>query len=312
MDIAHLHQPFTTTLNPATHATFDQAFAWAVAHGILHQADWARLQAAAIPQLIGLAYPLASAELLVPLHQFNLCIMLLEQVTSEQATTTQAVRALLDQLMAVVTQNACPSHALLAAVRAVIAPVQPSIGFHMVMREMCDAWVWEAHNRETRTIPSLDAYIRYRPSTVGVMPYQAFYHVLATEAGYAYPETEVSAAFPAWLSGPGFQSLPMLAMQYSAAIIADANDVMSFEKEQRDGDPHNRVTILMHHHHVTRDVAMAMVIQRHNRLVQEFAGFARQYGLRSWPMRHWIAANMAWGAITSRYTQTPRGDKPRS
>jgi 5-epi-alpha-selinene synthase len=99
-------------------------------------------------------------------------------------------------------------------------------------------------------------------------------------------------------------------------VISWANDIVSLEKEQRQGDVHNLALILSHEQKLSLQAAVDRVGALHDAEVYAFIALAQQLpsftptvdadlqryvsGLRSW-----MRANLDWSLDTVRYRSIP-------
>src|SRR5207244_3467918 len=72
------------------------------------------------------------------------------------------------------------------------------------------------------------------------------------------------------------------------------NDIFSYEKEARAGDPLNLVHLLMHHHGCTLDDAVARAAAVHNDVVTHFDDVAAAVERRSPALRVYVEGHRRW------------------
>ena len=157
--------------------------------------------------------------------------------------------------------------------------------------------VWEATNRRQGLIPNAASYRRMRPFTSAVFPCLMLIELaerLDIPAGmYEHPD---------------IQRLALMTNN----VISWANDIVSFEKEQRQGDVHNLVLILAHEQQLPLQAAVEQVAALHDNEIQDFIALAAQLpsfepaieaDLQRYVagMRFWMRANLDWSIGTARY-----------
>ena len=99
-------------------------------------------------------------------------------------------------------------------------------------------------------------------------------------------------------------------------VISWANDLVSLDKELRQGDMHNLAVILSHEQKLSLQAAVNLVGALHDVEVSAFIDLARR--LPSFTpkidreiqryiagMRSWMRANLDWSLGTTRYRSTP-------
>jgi Terpene synthase family 2, C-terminal metal binding len=127
--------------------------------------------------------------------------------------------------------------------------------FTAQIAEYFAAGVWEARNRARGAIPDLASYVAMRPYTGGIF---AYIELLSATSGVKLP--------PRVRTHPIVQQLTCLANN----VICWANDILSYAREQAQGDVHNLVLVMQHERHLVLQQAVERVTERHNAEMQAF------------------------------------------
>jgi hypothetical protein len=157
--------------------------------------------------------------------------------------------------------------------------------------------VWEATNRRQGTIPDAASYCAMRPFTSAVYPCL----LLIELAEHIHLPPEV-------YDHPDVQRLLLMTNN----VISWSNDMLSLEKELRQGDMHNLAIILSHEQKLPLQEAVDRVGALHDAEVRAFialAAYLPTFGpaldadlLRYVAgMRFWMRANLDWSIVTARY-----------
>ena len=166
------------------------------------------------------------------------------------------------------------------------------------VRTYFDALVWEARNRTTGVVPTVEEYLRMRLDTGAV---KTCFIVGELVEGVCLPDA-------AW-DRPEVQTLTATANR----LVCFQNDVVSGHKEVAVGEVHNYAVLLQHHEGLARDEAIAVVIERHNRDMHVFltacaelpdlGDDAANAHLRRYVrmLGRWICANLDWSFECGRY-----------
>jgi hypothetical protein len=157
--------------------------------------------------------------------------------------------------------------------------------------------LWEAVNRYNGEVPSSADYIVRRRETVCLLP---MYDLVDMMDGICLP-TEVRT-HPTMLE----------IVEATLDSMGWANDIISAQKEDRDGDFHNLVLILEREDKLSRLQAVQRVIEMHDARVRRFIeleGQLTSFGADlDWQVNRYIhamkcamKANLDWSASTDRY-----------
>ena len=115
------------------------------------------------------------------------------------------------------------------------------------LAEHFDSLLWEAHNRASGDTPSLSRYLEMRPVTAGLLLDDLFSFVDGVDPVIFRRERAQVA------------SLSRLANE----VVCWANDLLSLDKELRQGDVHNLVLVLQNSHGLSLAAAVAQAEDRH-------------------------------------------------
>lgn len=158
--------------------------------------------------------------------------------------------------------------------------------FRWFAQSMADFWfrglLGEAKLKAQAGPPSVDAYLRMRVHSIGVLP---FLDLVELGEGFALPR--------AIAAQPEIVELRLLASK----IIALANDVFSYEKERRVNDPNNYVHLLCVHAHRTVAEAVDLTVREHDRLLGRFLALCSEvpsYGELDADVAHYVEGMRAW------------------
>lgn len=165
-----------------------------------------------------------------------------------------------------------------------------------------DAGIWEAQNRAREIIPTFAEYLKMRPITSGLF---AYYNLLEVSEQISLP--------PALQEDPVVQRLAILANN----VVSWANDILSLAKEMRQGDHHNLVIVLQHHHDVPLQTAFIRAAQHHDTDVREFMQLAQKVPVfndsrdetlqrYSMELRLLMRGSLEWLSTSGRYTVQPQ------
>ncbi len=296
--------PFTAPLNPHTSTLNDAVLPWALDRKILTAAEAEHIRHVHLDSLMGWAYPYASQEALTLIQHWNVWLMLWEEHSSAAGDPDALARLKLQhrRFWAVLVRRSAgdtPMERGLADIVDMLAERLPQSWlrqFASIVGDMFVSWEWEARNRAEGHVPDVASYLAMRPVTLALLPYL---ELLALEQGRPLvPSDDV-------------QPLLWQAVQHASLIIALANDLVSLGKELDADDGHNLVRILMEIQGHDLETSWRMVVARHNTEVARFqiccATVATRHAgdgdalLMMRTLKDWIAANMQWSAVSSRY-----------
>jgi 5-epi-alpha-selinene synthase len=164
------------------------------------------------------------------------------------------------------------------------------------------ASIWEARNRQEMVHPDIDTYIEWRSNTSGIF---AIFALIATLLPIGLTvET---------LDSPEVEELSCLAN----LVISFANDIASFDKEQRAGDVHNLVLAIAHERQcsleeglkeavVIHDTYVKAFVELEDRLIKEQADENQRRAISGYAgaLKDWMCGNLEWQWVTGRYQPT--------
>jgi 5-epi-alpha-selinene synthase len=300
--------PFPSAINP--HATEAQqaTIAWARRLRLLQRdAAYRRLNRLQYGMLMARAYPLASPETLQIVTDWSTWLFLLDDQCDEAGMGRDPEQlACLHSLFLSVLQGFPPAQDATPLVQGLWdlytriiahAPDGWQGRFQHSVRQYFTANVWEATNRRQGHIPNVASYCAMRLFTSAVYP--CLLLIELTEG----------LRFPAEVCGhPDVQRLTTMTNN----VISWANDIVSLEKELRQGDVHNLAIILSHEQKLSLQAAVNQVGALHDREVATFIALARR--LPSFTpaidadlqryisgLRFWMRANLDWSLGAVRY-----------
>jgi len=304
--------PFHAALNPhaveAQHATV----AWARRFHLLERdASYQRLHRLQYGMLMARAYPSAAPETLQIATDWSTWLFLLDDQCDEAGLghNPEQLARFHTQLLGVLNgappvQGMAPlAHGLWNLRTRILshAPEGWYQRFSDTVTHYFAANVWEATNRRQKHIPDAASYCAMRLDTSAVYPC-----LLLIEL------TERLCLPPAVCDHPVLQRLATMANN----VISWANDIVSLEKELRQGDVHNLAFILSQEQKISLQAAVDRVAKLHDAEVSAFIALAQQ--LPSFTpaidaelqryvlgMRYWMRANLDWSLDTVRYRSVP-------
>ncbi len=308
--IPDLHCPIPPAINPGVEAAQQHVQEWAQTFGLVQdEAALERFNKARFAWLISRTYPLADAEALDTVVQFNAWLFLLDDFNDESECSRQPaqLRRLHAQLFAVLQGEGTasaddPFSSSLADVWHRIAGwAAPAwkARFLQHVSGYFNACQWEAQNREQRRIPTVQAYIAARALT-GAMQ-TAFDWAFLTE-NITLPD--------AVRDHPAVEALALACTN----TVCFANDVYSCHKEKQAGDVHNLVVVLHHQGMRSWQDALDHAARLHDAEMQKFLALEQHLARYEWAsdqnlrryvgvMRSWIRGNFDWSRETGRYFQ---------
>ena len=289
---------------PAIHADVDAvqsaSVAWAHAQGlVVGERAEKRLHASKIAWLVSRAYPRGGLVALQIAADWTTLFCLLDDHI-EPMESPAAVQDYLFQLLAVAhgasPWTADPARRAMADIRRRLGEIAGPAAMGRIedrIAELIHAFCREAEVRHAREIPVLSAYLPMREITVGI-PVEAVIGELVDGIDLADTLRDLR---------------PMRALLRMASnLVGWANDIYTFEKELREGEPCNLVAVLARarglslHEAVTRAAAMHDAeARRFVALLEEVSylgcGAARYADM----LRCWVRGHLDWARETGRY-----------
>jgi terpene synthase-like protein len=300
--------PFPSAVNPHAAQAQQTTIAWARHFRLLQrETAYQRLNRLQYGMLMARAYPSAPLEALQIATDWSTWLFLLDDQCDEAGIGQDPEQLahlhtrLLDVLRGVpphqreepLVHGLCDLYKRLAA----HAPAGWLERFSGSVVQYFAANVWEATNRRQGAIPDAASYCVMRPFTSAVYPCLL---LIELTDGLHLP-SEVH-------DHPDVQRLA----QMTNNVISWANDIVSLDKERRQGDVHNLALILAHEQKLSLQAAVDRVGALHDAEIRAFIVLARQ--LPSFApavdadlhryvagMRFWMRANLDWSLATMRY-----------
>jgi hypothetical protein len=281
---------------------------WAYTHGLLPGAHAGRrLAGVGVGSLIGRAYPATSQQSLQLLADWTTWLFVLDDRCDERSAGKDpaALRAnnarTLDILRGtpVRPQDGPLAHALIDLRRRMLerGSAEWLARFIVSVAQALDASVWEATNRAHRIVPDLISYLEWRPATGGMLTYVELSEITD---GIDLP---IAIRYHALV-----QRLTRMAIN----VVCWANDVLSLQKELKQGDVHNLVLVLQRQQGLTLQEALERVAALHDVEVRAFmdvelslpsfdpasdSALGRYIDL----LRSWMRGNLDWSYTSGRY-----------
>lgn len=296
--------PFDARMNPEVERAHAACRAWGRSAGLLaDERAMRRFEAAAYTRLTARAYPTAALDELTLVAEWNLWLFVHDDGCDAGPTGREPERlvALYDDLRAIL--HGQQTHHTSAAARALadlvarifdIADDESRERFLHAVDAYFTACVWEAHNRVCGRVPTLAQYIEMRRDTGAV------------RTSIAMVEICERIQLPAHIiAQPHVEALANACND----VVCWANDIISLPKEHAEGDVHNLVAVLAHHH-CAGDIAQAteLAIRMHDARVADFIRFATSRPLVDPElhrfvdtMRAWMRGNLDWARESGRY-----------
>ncbi len=300
-----LGYPWTTHLHPDTAAAESAAEDWATAFGLLDDGPIAaRYRGVSVGLLAGLTHPRTSPARLELVAQVMAWIFLEDDEFDEghAADGVEPIVARLHRHLDVLRDRTAPAtadpadHALADLARRLAAQgsAQWYARFVATLRRF---WLHgvavESWYREHAITPDPASYMATRVQTVGVYVCLALVELDDELEERLYGDPIVRRA--TWLT---------------SRIIAYVNDIYSYEKERRAGDPNNFVHVVRHHDGLDLDEAVARAARCHDLELAQFIHLAhalehrdpgRAVGHYLEGCRTWMVGALHWQRAARRY-----------
>ncbi len=308
MHLDALRYPWDAPTNVATAQAERAAEAWVIRHGLLRDDTIAaRYRGVSVGLLAGMTHPTAAPELLELVAQVMAWIFIEDDHydAAVERASSDALSQRFRGYVEILARRRAPAdadvamHALADLARRLSARGSAGWYRHFVAT-MQQFWLEgvlvETWYREQGITPDPASYMATRVQTVGVYVCLA----LAELDG-----NELDATLRS-------HPLVMRTTWLTSRIIAYVNDVVSYEKERRAGDPNNFVHTLRHHHALDLGSAVARTVQAHDRELAQFLALDRALHHASPELaariaslvaacRAWMAGALQWQRIATRY-----------
>jgi 5-epi-alpha-selinene synthase len=155
----------------------------------------------------------------------------------------------------------------------------------------------ETSSRAQKIVLDLDAYVRMRRYSLCIFP---MLDLVEYAHGFVLPRQIVED--PALLQ----------IKQLTAELTMYTNDILSYGKEQKAGDPNNLIHVLMHHEKMDFSSAVSRAVQMHDltlsRFIEKTDSLPAWWGARSPYIakyidgcRAWIRGALDWQLLAPRY-----------
>jgi Terpene synthase family 2, C-terminal metal binding len=304
--------PFPSAINPHANQAQQATIAWARRLRLLQRdRAYRRLNRLQYGMLMARAYPSAAPETLQIVTDWSTWLFLLDDQCDEAGIghSPEQLASLHTRLVKVLhgippSQDEEPLvHSLWDLHTRILAHAPKGwLGrFSRSVTQYFSANVWEATNRNRGQIPDAASYCAMRLFTSAVYP--CILLIELTE-GLCLP-AEV-------YDHPDVQRLA----QMTNNVISWANDIVSLDKELRQGDVHNLALILSHEQKLSLQAAVDRVGALHDAEVHAFIELTRRLpsfaptmdtDLQRYVagMRFWMRANLDWSLATARYQPAP-------
>lgn len=303
-----LGYPWLAPSVPTALAVERAARAWVVEQGILAEDQLTRrFDPVNVGLLTALSYPRAAQERQELIAQLLAWIFIQDDVFDEAVAQHDPtrLRGVLERYAATLRgapldKDAGPSLVALASLRERIVEIADPVWMDWFCESMRGFWIdgilEETRLRSLGTTPDRRSYTRMRVQSIGVLP---FIDLVELAEGFAVPR--VVCADPA----------VMRLRLRTAEIISWANDVFSYEKERRAGDPNNLVHVLMQHEGLSLADAVDRVVRIHDREVLAFErdverlpyiGAVPHLDELIQGHRDWMRGALDWQRLSRRYS----------
>lgn len=299
-----LHCPFS----PAVHAEVEhiqaRSVAWAREVGLCAspQAE-RRLRGAGIGRLPARAYPNGIQSIVQLAADWTTLFCLLDDHI-ERLAGPDEVAACLAELADLLRDGGDPGpdpleRACADLHKRLLAEAPPGwmSRFDMRVRQLFDAFSWEAAVRRAGVVPALDVYLPMREVTVGL-------HV----------EFEIGELACGAALGPRLRNHPALVTlaRKASNIVGWANDIYTYEKEISQGEGTNLIAVLAHAEGISLRQALARAVAVHDEEVRSFVALSsalpyvgpgedERLARHASMLRCWVRGHLDWGKETGRY-----------
>ena len=285
-----LFYPWRSVRAPQGSRLSARAHAWATGQGLFTSEHLAKKFAAVeVGALAALVYPGAHHDAQQTIADFLGWVFLEDDIFDEEGATDPGRLAQLLATFALVLDGveppagAPPSVLALADVRARLRALGSAASFMRFAEGMRGFWfggvLEEAKQRLDPGLPSLQRYLDLRMISVGALP---CFDLIELAYGFTLPE--------ALIDDPELVEMRRL----GTLEIALTNDIFSYEKELKAGDPLNFVHLMNQHHGIALDEAFARTVAIHDDVVQQFDAIAEGLEKRSMPLRLYVEGHRRW------------------
>ncbi|MGR9000361.1 MAG: terpene synthase family protein [Gammaproteobacteria bacterium] len=318
-----LRIPFPISLNPLAQRAEALARQWAIDFGLLNSPKVInRFQAANFSHLHGRSYPTGSLEGLRLGNEWGIWLFMHDDHCDEAQVGKDPVKLANyhNSILEVLHQQTPLSpdeHGALVQCLADIVRRGGKIGgddwtyrFLFFVKDYFEGCQWEAKNRATNTVPSIEEYILGRDKSSAVQS--------CIECGDLTADT---LALPAEIRyHKDVKQLRLLTNR----VVSWVNDIYSMDKEYKRGDIHNLVILFHHQYDISLQEAVIVAADLINQAVEDFIlleanlpSFGAEYDAIlkrqcNEILKSWMRGNLEWSKETLRYHPNytvPRGEK---
>lgn len=305
-----LYCPFPSALHPAVERIHENAFQWMQYYGYLDsERAIRRFHAGKFAWVTSRAHPHAAEDRVLLVATWMSWLFLLDDLCDEAdlGKDPRRLRALHERVLNVLhdTPTADAPDDLIRGLRDVWSAIRDHSSAAWVDRfvasfeEYADGCLWEADNRACDNIPSLKEYIRNRRKTSALY---IFFDLIEFADEVTLPVGV--------LEHEAIRELRAMANDG----VAWFNDIVSLEKELKNGDIHNLVIVLQNEEGLSLQSAVDRAADIFNARVHEYAAaetrrprfepdVERQLERYLDGLRYWVRGNVDWSFETGRYGQ---------
>jgi hypothetical protein len=303
--VRQLHCPFEAKTNPHATEVQGRTLKWMRDFGLVGDCD-AHDPLSQVGLLCAKTYPLADVDRLQLVSDFSTIFFLIDDL-SEGPENTPATLAKRNQQALAALGGEFPEprspqnhHALFELGMRLRAASSPEWmrRFTAHVAAWLASHVWECKNRTSGRTPPIEEYVDMRQFSIGMY--------------FEFALSEITDDFRLsddFLKHPAVITLAKSANQQ----IAWANDILTVDKEVRQGDVQNLVLSIRQERKLSLGDATAQAIIMHNRAVESFLGatgrlltsgtdadVASSY-VRA--LQHWMGGHLRWGFESKRYAR---------
>lgn len=301
--VPELFCPFEGGHNPHAERSQRCSIEWATRHGLLHtESQRRKLERSSVAWLEAAVFHDASPDVLQLASDWTTLFCLLDDHVEAQRLGPLELSAYLKRLQRVMVDGSStrPRGVVgafddLRTRMAVLGGGVWTERFTQLLGELFVAYLWEETNRWASMRPDVETYRRMRTITIGLRLQFLFGEL----SGARLPEVAAVR-----------EAMRPLEDATSRAV-AWANDLFTYEKEQRHGELHNLVLIMMHHMGLSAEGAVQHAANMHDdevRRLLELEATLRE-PVRSQSrgyvamLKAWVRGHLDWATQTGRYRQ---------
>lgn len=313
-----LYCPFAPAISQHAEALQRHTVGWVRRFALLpNEPAYRKFEAAGLGRLVGRTHPHAGWEQLQLISDWHAWLFLRDDKGDDSGASDRPHElSVADNRLLAILEGAqtVPSddplaHALydlrgrlVACLHENVLPVASMRRFVRVVRDHLEATLWEASNRARGVPPDVATYVRMRPLTGGLAIITELVEII--EGGHLPIELREHDTVRRLTTA-------------SHNVVCWANDIVSLEKELRNGEVNNLVVVLSEDRGLTLQEAVDRVVDLHNGEMRTFVDLAARIPT-FWPeadvnlqlyissLRARIRGVLDWSFESSRY-QGPLG-----